>query len=198
MAGEPQTDIAFICDAMLGGLARWLRAAGYDTEFEHGIADPVLVARSAASGRVLLSSDGGLFERSIVREKRVQSLFIPRGMGKLEQLRFVLGALKLPVREPRCMSCGGELIEVPKEHVRSEAPPRTFECQTRFWRCARCGKLLWKGTHWRRITAHLEDLAGYGAERPTEELDTVELHPNRDELVTPPRSKGGSPPGEPS
>jgi len=29
----------FFCDAMLGGLARWLRAAGYDAEYEYGIDD---------------------------------------------------------------------------------------------------------------------------------------------------------------
>ena len=156
----PPADIAFVCDAMLGGLARWLRAAGYDAEFEHGISDPALVARALESGRVLLSSDAGVFERSIVRKELVRSLFVPRAVPKVEQLRFVLGALKLPVLEPRCMGCGGRLVEVPKEAVRGEAPPRTFEHQARFWRCDRCGKLLWKGTHWQKIAAHLDDIAG--------------------------------------
>jgi uncharacterized protein with PIN domain len=177
--GGPGTDVAFVCDAMLGGLARWLRAAGYDAEFEHGIADPVLVARAVATGKVLLSSDAGVFERSIVRKEMVRSLFIPRAIGKVEQLRFVLGTLKLPVRDPRCMGCGGELIEVPnKEDVRAEAPPRTFECQPRFWRCARCSKLLWKGTHWQKIEARLQELAS--AER-VGSSNTVELDQNTGE-----------------
>lgn len=29
----------FACDAMLGGLARWLRAAGYDATWTYGIED---------------------------------------------------------------------------------------------------------------------------------------------------------------
>jgi hypothetical protein len=185
-AGDPGTDVAFVCDAMLGGLARWLRAAGYDAEFEHGISDPALVARAVATGKVLLSSDAGVFERSIVRKEMVRSLFVPRSIGKVEQLRFVLGTLKLPVRDPRCMGCGGELVEVPKEDIRAEAPPRTFECQSRFWRCARCGKLLWKGTHWQKIEARLEELASAEPARISSS-NTVELGQNTGEDVTPRR-----------
>jgi hypothetical protein len=188
---DPGTDIAFVCDAMLGGLARWLRAAGYDAEFEHGISDPALVARAAASGRMLLSSDSGIFERSVVRKEVVRSLFIPRGIGKAEQLLFVLRELKLPIREPRCMGCGGELVEVQKEDVRAEAPERTFECQARFWRCARCGKLLWKGTHWQRIEAGLGDVAKALAE-PAVPAATVLLDSNTGVDATPRRSPSGS------
>jgi hypothetical protein len=36
----------FLCDAGLGGLARWLRAAGYEVEWEPGIADDNLLRRA--------------------------------------------------------------------------------------------------------------------------------------------------------
>jgi uncharacterized protein with PIN domain len=146
---------SFLCDAMLGGLARWLRAAGYDAAFDAHIDDGDLVRRGAASGAIVLSSDGGVFERTVVRTAAVRALYVPRGLGKLAQLRFVLQALDLPVCEPRCMTCGGALLEVDKQTVRGEAPPRTFAHVARFWRCTRCGKLLWKGTHWTRIDAAL-------------------------------------------
>ncbi len=154
---------AFICDAMLGGLARWLRAAGYDASFHYGIDDADLVKQALATGRVLLSSDGPLFRRNIIRTGRVKALLVPRMIGKrqpdkLDQLRFVLGELKLPLREPRCMACGGELAEVPKHAVMSEAPPLAYRNCDRFWRCQRCSKLLWHGTHWMRITKRLEGL----------------------------------------
>ena len=146
---------SFLCDAMLGGLARWLRAAGYDAEFDPHIDDGDLVRRAAGSGWVALSSDSGIFERTAVRTAAVRALYVPRGLDKVSQLRFVLQALGLPVREPRCMTCGGALAEVDKQAVREEAPPRTFAGVDRFWRCTRCGKLLWKGTHWARIDAAL-------------------------------------------
>lgn len=146
----------FFCDAMLGGLARWLRAAGYDALYEYGIDDGVLVARVREEGHVLLSSDAGIFERVLVRDGAVQALFVPRAMGTAAELGFVLSALSLPLRDPRCMTCGGELALIPKETVRDEAPPRTFERIEAFYRCGRCGKLLWYGTHWQRIARVLD------------------------------------------
>lgn len=39
----------FACDAMLGGLARWLRAAGYDASWQEGITDQELIGRNRLS-----------------------------------------------------------------------------------------------------------------------------------------------------
>ena len=43
----------FACDAMLGGLARWLRAAGYDASWHGGVADPELVRIARRHGRTV-------------------------------------------------------------------------------------------------------------------------------------------------
>jgi uncharacterized protein with PIN domain len=147
---------------MLGGLARWLRAAGYVAEFDPHIDDGSLVRLAAARGQIALSSDGGIFERTVVRTAGVRALYVPRGLSKVAQLGFVLRALDLPIREPRCMTCGGALVEVDRQAVRDEAPPRTFARVSRFWRCSGCGKLLWKGTHWARIDAALASAAPDG------------------------------------
>src|SRR5262249_42032190 len=119
--GEPR----FACDAMLGGLARWLRAAGYDTTWQAGIDDWDLVRLAQREGRRLVSSDTGLFQIGIVRDGDVPALFIPHGLTRRKQLAFVLHHLRLVPREPRCMACGGALGQVPKEHVRDRAPPRS-------------------------------------------------------------------------
>jgi len=149
-----------LCDAMLGGLARWLRAAGYDAEFAYGIEDRQLVQRAIETGSVLLSSDTGLFARSVIRDGTVRALFVPRGLTKLAQLAFALRELRLGVRaQPRCMACGGRLIEVDKPSVRAEAPRKAYGACDRFWRCSRCRKLLWRGTHWKRIAAALAEAA---------------------------------------
>src|SRR5260221_10692293 len=84
------SDPAFLCDAMLGGLARWLRAAGYDAEFVPGIPDADLVSRGMASGRVILSSDSGIFERTVVRRAHATAVFVPRGLDNTAALRFVV------------------------------------------------------------------------------------------------------------
>lgn len=159
MADRNDAPVTFFCDAMLGGLARWLRAAGYDAEFEYGIDDGELVARAQAGGQILLSCDGPLFERNVITSGQVAALRVPRQLSNVEALRHVLDELKLPLLPPRCMACGGELYEVPKHTVAGEAPPLAFRNCDRFWRCTRCDKLLWHGTHWQRISQRLDRIA---------------------------------------
>jgi uncharacterized protein with PIN domain len=148
----------FECDVMLGGLARWLRAAGYDAAWHENIADPDLVRLAHRAGRVLLSSDTGIFLTGIVRDGDVPSVMVPHGLTVIEQLAHVLRALRLPVREPRCMACGGALAEVSKEQVRGRVPERSWQRQECFWECDRCGQLFWQGTHWERIAEQLRSL----------------------------------------
>lgn len=154
------SDLHFACDAMLGGLARWLRAAGYDASWQAGIADWDLIRLAQREGRVLLTSDTGIFRIGIVRDGDLPALFIPHGLNKQEQLAFVLQRLKLLPREPRCMACGGSLVVVPKEQVRDRVPPRSFTWVEQFFQCRRCGQVFWEGTHWQRIAARLEQGAG--------------------------------------
>jgi uncharacterized protein with PIN domain len=150
--------VVFLCDAMLGGLARWLRAAGYDARFEHGIADGALVALAESTGSTLLSSDRPLFDRVKIRDGHVRALFVPRHRPILEQAAFVLRALELPVRDARCMGCGGELLEIDRDAVRALVPPKTQAACDEFWRCVRCAKVYWHGTHWSKIDARRAEL----------------------------------------
>lgn len=144
---------------MLGGLARWLRAAGYDAAFEPRIEDGALVDRARRSGEVLLSSDAPMFARNALRDGSVLALYVPRDPVSV-QLPFVLRALRLARREPRCMACGGELVPVAKGSVLGEAPPKTLARCEEFWRCGRCAKLYWRGTHWARIERTLGGWVG--------------------------------------
>src|SRR5689334_16621872 len=145
---------------MLGGLSRWLRGAGYDATFEHGIDDGDLVRLAHQTGRVLLSSDAGVFERRSLRTAAVRGLYVPRGLRPTEQAGFVLRELGLPVRDPRCMACGGALTTAPKDTVRDAVPARVADRHDEFWRCDRCGKVLWKGSHWDGIVAGVAAAAG--------------------------------------
>ncbi|XXX76800.1 Mut7-C RNAse domain-containing protein [Sorangium sp. So ce134] len=62
--GEPAAP-TFVCDAMLGALSHWLRAAGHDAAFEHGIDDGDLMRLAHEAGRLLLSFDGVFTRRSV-------------------------------------------------------------------------------------------------------------------------------------
>lgn len=146
----------FVCDAMLGKLARWLRAFGYDAVWQADIDDWDLVRQARREHRVLLSSDTGIFRIGIVRDGDVPGLLMPCGLSTREQLQFVSEKLNLTQRPPHCMACGGELKTITKEEARGRVPERSFEWLDEFWDCERCGKVFWPGTHWQKIAAELE------------------------------------------
>ena len=54
-------------DAMLAGLARWLRVLDVDTAFEAGLEDALLVDRAVAEQRMILTRDRRLLERRLAR-----------------------------------------------------------------------------------------------------------------------------------
>jgi uncharacterized protein len=149
----------FACDAMLGGLARWLRAAGYDASWHPGIDDRELIRWSRDERRTLLSADTGIFNHAVIRDSVQPALFVPLRLSPRDQLAHVLAQLALPIRAPRCMACGGDLVEVPKELVAARVPARSFAWQDRFWECSRCRRVFWHGTHWKRIAEALGQVA---------------------------------------
>jgi hypothetical protein len=158
MRHRGETDPSFYCDAMLGGLARWLRAAGFDAVYEYGIDDGVLIERAGKQGRIVLTSDGGIMERNVITCGEVPALFIPRQTSKFDQLEFVLRQLDLRPRQPRCMTCGGALRELSADEATGQVPPIAFERCATYWKCKRCGKAFWSGTHFHRIRRKLAEI----------------------------------------
>ena len=150
----------FLCDAMLGGLARWLRAAGYRAEFDVQMKDGELVRRGTEEEKVIVTSDSDILERYAVQNELVQTVYLPPGLTPLEQLSRVLQELQLKLRPPRCMECGGELEEVEKNAVEEELPAAVKERFEEFFQCAACRKVYWKGSHWSDIREKLEWAAG--------------------------------------
>lgn len=143
---------AFACDPSLGGLARWLRAAGYRADVmptEHAIA-------AARRGAVALTTDTA----ALAGRDAMALLWVPPGLAPSRQMGLVLRDLGLPARAPRCMACGGAPAPVPKGAVAERIPPRTARWKDEYAVCEGCGRLLWEGTHWERVAARI------AAERP--------------------------------
>jgi uncharacterized protein len=149
----------FYCDAGLGGLARWLRAAGHESLWQPDIDDTHLLHEARRLSATVLTTDSMLMERRLIRDRVIPALWLPPTGGSAAQLAMVFREFGLSPRPPRCMSCGGELLSVDKEANRKAIPPRTYLWLNDYFACARCGKLFWHGTHWRRIMARLGPLA---------------------------------------
>ncbi len=155
----------FSCEAMCGGLARWLRAAGYDASWHDGTTDPELVRLARDEGRMVLSSDGNIFVFTRICDGVVPARFVSRGLTVQAQLAQMLRGLGLPLREPRCMACGGELLELTREEAAGQLPPRSLAFHGRFWECTRCQQVFWHGTHWERIVRRIREAASSRAGR---------------------------------
>lgn len=148
----------FACDAGLGGLARWLRAAGFETHWWPDIDDDELIREAREIPATLLTTDSLLMERGVLRDGLIPSLWVPPSLTKIGQLKLVLRELGLEIGTPRCMTCGGVLNRVEKDQVRDRIPPKTWRWRDEYFLCARCGKLFWHGSHWEGIGKRLADL----------------------------------------
>lgn len=144
----------FLCDEMLKGVARWLRAAGYDTTMEaDGTADSVLLEKAHREHRILLTRDQRLAEQ----RPDGGSMVLLQCNGQhtcLEELRERLGVDWLYRPFTRCLKCNTRLQEAPAERW-VEIPEQSRDRATRLLLCPQCDQLFWDGDHVTRMRARL-------------------------------------------
>ncbi len=142
--GEPRT--RFIADAMLGKLARWLRAFGCDTWYFCNLPTGELLSIHTRSERVLLTRDTAL----AWRRDMSNFVFIRHDLWE-GQIKEVLQALSLRFSREllfsRCLRCNDLLTCAEPGDVRRRVPDYTAGIQHRFLVCSSCGRVFWPGTH---------------------------------------------------
>jgi uncharacterized protein with PIN domain len=148
----------FLCDAGLGGLVRWLRAAGYEAVWKPKLDDAAVIREAERLGATLITTDTMMMERGVLRHNLLPAVCIPSSLTCAEQLAVVFRELGLTLRDARCMACGGELRYVPKQFLAERIPPRTALWLDEFFVCAQCSQLFWRGTHWEKIARELKKL----------------------------------------
>ncbi len=146
----------FLCDAMLGSLARWLRFFGFDSVYlEPGPEDRVLEEQARTEGRWLLTKDRRLASAG-------PRTMLIRADGLEDQLIEVFGRLDLrpdaTMENARCSECNGELVDVAREDVAEVTPPHVLATAARFRRCAGCRRVYWPGSHGDKILARMSDV----------------------------------------
>lgn len=151
----------FLCDAMLGALAKWLRAAGHDACYARegtDTSDRFLVEKTLEEERALLTSDGDFLERKPVRDGEAAFLLVPQSLSVEEQLRLVAESFELGRHQPRCMECNGELRTASPEEVAGRVPAAV--ARSEFFVCGGCARVFWYGSHWNRIGGRLKRVFG--------------------------------------
>ncbi len=157
---EPLRETRFVCDIHLKKLVKRLRLLGFDTAFGE-VRDEVLAEISDTEKRVLLSRDRQL----LMRKKVTRGLYV-RNTDPERQIIEMLDRLDLwescrPFT--RCIECNGQIetveLDSPDfEEIRDDVPPGVIEWCREYFRCSRCGRIYWKGSHYDRLINRVEGI----------------------------------------
>lgn len=149
----PDTEPAFLADAMLRGLARWLRVAGFDTAGDEGRDDPELVEHARREERILLTRD-----QALVTDLLPDRCLLIESNKPLQQLRELVDVLELPAPRAlfqRCLRCNVPVRKASRMEVDTLFPEPARSMPGPFHRCPECGRVYWPGSHTRRMRALL-------------------------------------------
>jgi uncharacterized protein len=146
----------FVADGHLGKLAANLRLLGFDVAYDQNAQDRQLLEMMARDDRALLTRDRRLLMHGIVRTG-----YFPRSQNGIEQTievarRFDLSALVAPFT--RCLRCNALLEQVDKTEVIEKLEPLTRIYYEAFRRCPGCGQIFWRGSHFDKLTARVEEI----------------------------------------
>jgi uncharacterized protein len=145
----------FLADAMLGSIARKLRALGFETTYYREGEDEGLLALAFNEGRVVLTSDRSLAARA--GAKGVSAILVG-GNNDRARIRGIVRSARLagtPLQagDSLCSNCGGELQVIPRASALNMVPPSVGRTHRLFFRCSRCGQVYWRGSHWKKLTS---------------------------------------------
>lgn len=151
-------DNRFLCDAMLSGLGKWLRAAGYDTAFAPARhVDSILVRMAYEERRLLLTCDRKMLE--IRDANAVTRVLQAQGLDRqAAELTSVVGIDWLRAPLSRCLICNG-ILQMAAERALRQVPKKARASGGPFTYCPTCGKTYWPGGHHDRILKRLRQLA---------------------------------------
>jgi uncharacterized protein with PIN domain len=139
----------FIADAMLGKLAKRMRLFGFDVLYDPAFDDNAIIRLALEQNRVILTRDTGLASRPLAQNP----ILIKNDLVD-EQLKQVLDAFTMPDNDAftRCSVCNEQLSELNKQEARNLVPDHIISTVNVFWRCGKCGRVYWKGSHVRNMT----------------------------------------------
>lgn len=145
----PLSIIRFIADAHLGGLARLLRMAGFDTLYRNDYRDAEIAQIAGREARIVLSRD-----RDLLKHRAISHGCYLHAIEPAQQFRELVRRLDLtPRMRPftLCLSCNEPLHAIDRDAVLERLPPAIRTKHTRFTTCGICHRVFWKGSHWLRM-----------------------------------------------
>jgi uncharacterized protein with PIN domain len=150
----PLPSMRFVADAHLGGLARFLRMAGFDTLYDNNFDDGAIEQIAAHEGRVVLTRD-----RELLKRRGITHGCYVRALKPAEQLREIVERLDLAESVAPftlCLHCNAPLRSIDKAQIIDQLPQSVRALQHEFSTCDVCHRIFWKGSHWKRMCEVLD------------------------------------------
>lgn len=145
----------FLCDHMLLGLGKWLRAAGYDTFLiENSMPDEDVLKIAIDEERILLTRDHHFLHTQPSYDK----IIVLNGNSETDSIKELNRRLSvnwLLAPFSRCLICNTQFVEA-SEQQKEQAPADVKLRKTRFVYCPHCQKVFWEGTHTQHMQEQLE------------------------------------------
>jgi uncharacterized protein len=142
----------FVCDAMLGKLAKYLRFLGFDAAYAGNEASFPQIATHDPD-RILLS-----------RKSRIEHMKYIRIYSEIpsEQILELKGLITPELDRTklltRCTECNTMLTNAEKQEIEPFVPEYVFHQYRHFKTCPTCHKVYWEGSHVRNIDKVLREL----------------------------------------
>lgn len=152
----------FIVDAMLGKLAKKLRLLGYDSLYSSNMEDDEILRLAKNENRILITKDVPLTQKA--PKQQILTIQITKD-DEIEQFlqineKIKLGKCTVSGSNSRCPVCNGELEYAEKKDIAEKVPTGVFENMNDFWKCTKCEKIYWEGTHITNLQKFTEELNG--------------------------------------
>ena len=153
----------FVCDEMLGTLAKWLRILGYDTVYVKNMKDDEILRIAEKEGRIIITRD------KVLAKKSKKALYInEKDLEK--QLEKVFKKLNLKIDDgkilSRCTVCNILVVPIEKEKIKEKVPKHVWENHKKFWICPKCERIYWIGSHWNNMEEKIKKIKDFHQSLP--------------------------------
>ena len=148
----------FLCDQMLGTLAKWMRILGFDTFYANSeVDDRELIDICKKENRILITRDKTLIQ--IARRENIKTIGIST-TDINEQIKKVISDREIDLKKvlSRCILCNTIVDDIKKDEVKSRVPKKVYDNNEKFWLCKKCDKIYWKGSHFENMIDKINEI----------------------------------------
>jgi uncharacterized protein len=150
------TEKRFVVDSMLGKVAKWLRALGFETRYQH--------LKVLQQLEEYAQQDYHIVTRNTRWVRHPATVWVTANDPR-EQLREIVAALSITPAEIhllcRCLRCNELLQEADRALVAGHVPDYIYQNRLVFRRCPRCYQIYWAGSHLSRMHDWLHATLGW-------------------------------------